>query len=140
MIDLYRRHYHQFAGVMDFVGQAKALKALVIFLVADGEFEEAHAEIEEKTSNLEKVTELMDFDELEKVTKILVYVRRRLSTIGTRPTYGAGLSRDPTPSELESLRQIQNAFPNSMGGMGSGRAKEFDGFINDLRGSDLDDE
>lgn len=139
LIQVFRDYYDVHLERMAFVDAAKALKNLVVLLNDAGELEQSREEIKEKVSALQIKVPLMSFEEVEKVSAILLYVKRRLASHDRGPDFGAGLSREPTPEETARILALRSSNGNSLGSM-AGPGDEGDSFVGDLRDDDSGDE
>lgn len=137
LIQVFRNFYELNLQRMAFVDAAKALKSMVVLLNDAGELEQNRTEVKEKATSLEVKVPLMSFEELEKVSAILLYVKRRIASLDEGPNYGSGLSREPTPEETARILALRSSNGNSLGSV-AGPSKESDSFIGDLRDDDSD--
>lgn len=139
LIQVFRDYFDAHLVNMAFVSAGKALKNMVVLLSDAGELEVNKTEIQEKIASLEIKVPLMDFEELEKVSAILLYAKRRLAALSQGPIYGAGLSREPTAEESARILALRSSNGDRLGSMVR-PDEESDSFIGDLRDDDSSDE
>lgn len=139
LIQIFRDYFELHLSEMRFVDAAKAFKSLVIFLNDAHELDENSGEVRQKADQLSATIPLMNFEEVEKVSAILLYAKRRLASLDQGPNYGSGLSREPTAAEAAKLLALRGTNGNRMGDL-AGAAKESDSFIGGLRDDDSGDE
>lgn len=137
LIDIYRQHFDDFFRDMEFSKVARALRGIVIFMVDQDTLEDCQDEIKERITRLEKATPMMNFSELDSVTKATRYARAKLAAVNSGPKWGRGLSREATTEERERLAEIHETYAGGQGASEGGAAP--DGFANDLRDDDMDD-
>lgn len=137
LIQVFRDYFDAHLEAMAFIHAGKALKNLVVLLSDEGELADNQTEITEKIAALQIKVPLMDFEEVEKVSAILLYAKRRIASLSQGPNWGAGLSREPTPEETARILALRASNGNSLGSV-AGPGKESDSFIGDLRDDDSD--
>ena len=98
--DFFDLHLEEFR----FLDAAKAFKNMVVFLNDAGELGDNRNEIKSKMEFLQSRVPLMNFEEVQGVSAILLYVKRRLAATDDGPRYGEGLSREPTAEEKAGYR------------------------------------
>jgi hypothetical protein len=138
LIDIYRGHFDDFFRDMEFGKVARALKGIVIFLIDQDLLVECKDEIRERVTRLEKATPMMNFTELDQVTKAIRYARAKLSAIDPGPKWGRGLSREATTEERTRLAEISATYGDSAGSPEGSSAP--DSFADGLRDDDLGDD
>jgi hypothetical protein len=137
-IQTYLRHFDEFFGRMEYSKAAKAFKASAIFAIDSDSWSEHKDLLKERMAALEAARPIMDFDQLCIAESVCRYVRKRIKELEPKK-YGAGLSREPTPEEAAEQARLTEAYGTSMGDLPNG-VKKPDGFADDLRNDDLDDD